>query len=620
MRNITRIGFIISCILFGCQLVAQAQPAGISQSSPDKQLSFYMRINADNGIEYRVKYKEQAIINWSPMGLVLTNRTISSAKTRISKIKKSNTDETFKWLFGENATIRNNYHALMVDLEQDEIHFNIEVRVFNDNLAFRYLLPSQKALSPSRIIKETTAFYFNRPYTVYRHNNESVFSPTPVNELNNYSDFPAVLVSPDLFISVNEANNDSYTKTMIGRGDITNSLAVKFGKDTVDIHGDFHTPWRTLSISSTAIGLCKNSDLLYKLNDPAPAKDYSWIKPGKLIRDMTLTTQGAVDCINFASKMNFQYIMFDAGWYGKGYSAEFDQSSNPRNVVSTIDMNKVTGYGRSKNIGLILYVNYVGLRKYSMDSSFTLYKSWGIKGLKFGFVNGLTQDGIRWLMTAIKKAQDYGFIVDVHDNYKPSGISRTMPALLTQEGVRGNENDPDAFHNTTLPFTRFLCGAADYTFCYRNQNDSFNNTLLSKKLQVSKAQQLALTVIYYSPIQSMLWYGRPADYQLPGEIEFFKYVPTVWDRTLHIKGEMSRYITVARKKDNDWFIGSIANEPYQTDIKLDFLDKGKTYDASIYEDDGKGGIIKSTRQVNANSKLMIDVSPKGGQAVMIRHR
>jgi alpha-glucosidase len=103
-----------------------------------------------------------------------------------------------------------------------------------------------------------------------------------------------------------------------------------------------------------------------------------------------------------------------------------------------------------------------------------------VKGLKFGFVNGLSQDGISWLMKAVKKAQDYGFIINVHDNYKPTGISRTLPAFLTQEGVRGNENNPDAFHNTTLPFTRFLSGAADYTFCYRNQNDSFNNTLLSK--------------------------------------------------------------------------------------------------------------------------------------------
>ena len=184
--------------------------------------------------------------------------------------------------------------------------------------------------------------------------------------------------------------------------------------------------------------------------------------------------------------------------------------------------------------------------------------------------------------------------------------------------MRGNENNPDAFHNTTLPFTRFLSGAADYTFCYRNQNDSFNNTLLSKKLQVSKAQQMALTVIFYSPLQSMLWYGRPADYQIPSEIEFFKYIPTTWDKTIHLKGEIGEYISVARKKGGVWFIGTAAGDkPYSTTIKLDFLDKGKKYTAFVYDDDGKGGVAIRKKEVDHNSVWNIAIAAKGGQAVRI---
>ncbi|MEO7531508.1 MAG: glycoside hydrolase family 97 catalytic domain-containing protein [Sediminibacterium sp.] len=609
--------FLFVCTFFTGALFAQAQA---SQASPDKQLVFFIRTGTDKGVEYKVEYKAKAITEWSSLGLVLTDRTIAASATAFSKIIKTQVDETFDWLFGENATIRNNYYSLTVHCKQaDGILFTIEARVFNNNVAFRYFLPAQKVINPAHIIAENTAFNFDRLYTGYRHNTESVITPTPVNELTVNSDFPLVLSSPGLFISINEAANDNYTKALIGKGEVENSLAIKFSKDTVKINGDFYSPWRTLSIAETAIGLCANSDLLYKLNKPAPAANYSWIKPGKLIRDMTLTTKGATACIDFAAKMNFQYIMFDAGWYGKGYSAEFDQSSNPRNIVPEINMQQVIRYGQSKNIGLVLYVNYVGLKRYDMDSSFTLYKKWGVKGLKFGFVKGLTQEGISWLMGAVKKAQDYGFIIDVHDNYKPTGISRTMPAWLTQEGVRGNENNPDAFHNTTLPFTRFLSGAADYTFCYRNQNDSFNNVLLSKKLQVSKAQQLALTVIYYSPLQSMLWYGRPADYQLPEEIEFFKYVPTVWDKTLYLNGEISQYITVARKKQGIWYMGTaVSDKPYKKNIPLSFLDKGKTYEAFIYEDDGKGGIKKSIKDVNSKSILAIDVLPKGGQAVMIK--
>ena len=616
MKNKLAIYFIYTVLLFACCSFS-AQTSPINLSSPDKKLVFKVRVTVERGVEYTVEYLSKPFINWSPLGLQLADKTLAGAGFTIGKPTYEKIDAMMNWPFGENATIRNQYQGMTIPLQHaDGTKFNLELRMFNDNIAFRYILPGMKG---AKIIKENTGFNFNQSFTVYRHNTESVFTPTSINSLNNPSDFPVVLTSANLNVAINEADNDNYTKAMIGKGDIENSLAIKFGRDTVTITDKFYTPWRTITVAEKAIDLCNNSDLLYKLSKPAPAGNYAWIKPGKLIRDMTLTTKGALDCIDFAAKMDFQYVMFDAGWYGKGYSAEFDQGSNPKNVVATIDMPKVISYGKEKNIGLILYVNYVGLRKYNIDSSFTLYRNWGVKGLKFGFVNGLTQDGISWLMGAVKKAQDYGFIIDVHDNYKPTGISRTIPAWLTQEGVRGNENNPDAFHNTTLPFTRFLSGAADYTFCYRNQNDSFNNTLLSKKLQVSKAQQLALTVIYYSPLQSMLWYGRPADYQLPEEIEFFKYVPSVWDKTLHIKGEISEYITTARKKGNTWFIGTaVSDKPYQSNLSLNFLDKNKKYTATIYEDDGKGGIVKSVKQVTANSILKIDIAGKGGEALMIK--
>jgi alpha-glucosidase len=609
---------ILFCLACLPSLFAQTLDTLISQSSPDKKLVFYFRSNSQSGMEYQVQYQGKEILGWSPLGLALN---MALGKTTIGRIVRSAVNETFPWLFGENSTIQNNYRQLTIQCKQDNgFVFDLTARVFNNNIGFRYELPLQKDKSAFQIVGENTGFNFTGPYTVYRHASESVISPTPINELKTNSDFPVVLASPDLFISINEAANDQYTKAVVGKTGKENSLVVKFNWDTVKVNGAFRSPWRTLSFSNTAIGLCDYSDLLYKLNArPDPSRNYSWIKPGKLIRDVTLTTQGALDCIDFAAKMDFQYIMFDAGWYGKGYAAEHDLSSDPHNVVSNIDMPKVISHGKEKNVGLILYVNYVGLRKHNLDTLFSLYKSWGVKGMKFGFVNGLTRDGITWLIQAVKKAQDYGFIINVHDNYKPTGISRTLPAFLTQEGVRGNENNPDAFHNTTLPFTRFLSGAADYTFCYRNQNDSFNNTLLSKKLQVSKVQQLALTVIFYSPLQSMLWYGKPADYQLPEEIEFFKYVPTTWDKTIHLAGEIGRYITVARKKNNTWFIGTaVSDQLYSTSLDLNFLDKGRTYTAVIYEDNGRGGVNKTIKQVSSQSKLTVNIAAKGGQAIMLK--
>ncbi|GAA4311156.1 hypothetical protein GCM10023143_20110 [Compostibacter hankyongensis] len=314
-------------------------------------------------------------------------------------------------------------------------------------------------------------------------------------------------------------------------------------------------------------------------------------------------------CIDFAAKHNFQYILFDAGWYGK----EFNSISDPTTYIKGLDMPAIIKYGKSRHIGVILYVNYVGLRKY-LDRIIPLYKEWGVAGMKFGFVDGMTQEGISWLASAVRKATDAGFIIDVHDNYKPTGLSRKYPAWLTQEGVRGDENGPDAFHTTTLPFTRFLAGPADFTFCYPNATNSF-----SKNLKVSMAHQLALTVIYFSPLQSMFWYGKPEDYTNEKEIEFFKYVPTVWDESHYLAGEIGKYISVARRKGNVWFVGNAAGlEDWDGAIKLDFLKANIIYEAAIYEDDGKGGIGKRIIQVKKGEDLPINIRAKCGQAIIMR--
>jgi alpha-glucosidase len=609
------------CCFFCTGAFAEKADTVFQLASPDTQLVYQVKVAKQSSLLYRVVYRKKEIIRWSPLGLVLESESLPGNEVTVRHVMRSAKNEMIPWLFGENDSIRNNYREMKLDVAQPNGRsFNIVARIFKGSIAFRYEIPATLDRKGYRIINETTGFNFTGSYLAYQHTTESVISPVTIPELKKSSDFPLVLASPGLFVSINEARNNAYTKAVITKSATTdNGVRIHFLKDTVQTDHGFVSPWRTISIATTATGLCDNSALLYQLNDPPPSGlKTDWIKPGKLIREMTLTTAGAIACIDFAAKMNLQYIMFDAGWYGKGYAAEHSPDSDPLKVVPEIDLPRVVSYGKQKNIGLIVYVNYVGLRKNNLDTLFTLYRNWGIKGLKFGFVDGLSQHGILWLMQAVKKATDYGFIVDVHDNYKPTGISRTIPGWLTQEGVRGNENNPDAFHNTTLPFTRFLSGAADYTFCYRNQNDSFNNTLLSKKLQVSQAQQLALTVIFYSPLQSVFWYGRPADYRNAQDIEFFKYVPTVWNKTIHLKGAIGKYVVTARKSGEDWFIGAAAGaEAYQTELSLDFLSKGKTYTAYMYTDDGQGGIAKTERTVNRYSTIKVNIAGRGGEAVRI---
>ena len=573
--------------------------------SPDGKT--YMHIFTKNGeLSYSISFNRKEIISPSPLGLEV-NGYNSGTKVNVKSADKGFHSERISWTIGENSIIDNTYNELILGCESGPYTYNLKVRVFNGSVAFKYVFPAQKGLEKATINKENTAFRISDSALIYQYHHESVFTPTNVDTLNKTCDFPATLKSRNFYLSIGEADNRNYTKAELEKGSGDNSLSVVFVRDKeVTFDTGFETPWRTVSISKSAIGLHQFSELFLKLTPPSDT-DLSKVVPGKLIRAQ-LNTQSGLDCIDLAKRMNFKYIMFDGSWYGPDRMV----SSDPTVPIAAIDMPKVLEYARQNDIGVILYLDYVGLRLY-LDKALPVYKQWGIAGLKFGFVDGFSQKGLAWLNDAIKKVNDNGFILNIHDNYKPTGLSRAYPYLLTQEGIRGDENSPDAFHTTTLPYTRFLAGAADFTFCFPNPVNSY-----SKNIKVSKAQQLALTVVYFSPLQAIFWYGRPKDYTNFDEIEFFKYVPTVWDETRYLAGEIGENISVARRKGTTWFIGNAAGlNAWKTNLKLDFLDKGKSYKATFYEDGSNGQIVKRVSRLKRGYKLMIDLKMKGGQAIMI---
>lgn len=581
-------------------------------ASPDKLTTFEVRTN-DGMLMGRMFFAGEVVTKWSRLG-VQTGKGITYDDIIINSKSERSNREQFAWPLGENDTISNNYNEARFVCKSGAEDLILLTRVYNGSVAFRYELPNKDS-SITNIKEEYTSFNFNDPFQIYQYNGESVFTRKVVDSMNTAGryrqscDMPATLTNGKMYISIGEACNVNYTKTELAHGDKENTLKVYLRQNPlVNVSGEFISPWRTISVTKTAIGLHEFSQLNLKLNPPPANGVPAWVKPGKLIRAQ-LKTQSGLDCIDFAAKHNFQYIMFDAGWYG----AEFRSSSDPAKVITEIDMPKVIQYGKEKGIGVILYVNYVGL-KAKLDTILPLYKQWGVAGLKFGFVDGLTQGGLTWLSAAIKKVNEAGFILDIHDNYKPTGLSRTYPALLTQEGIRGNENSPDAFHTTVLPFTRFLAGPADYTFCYPNAKNRFTKNLL-----VSMGQQLALTVIYFSPLQAMFWYGIPTDYTNEDEIEFFKHVPTVWNESHYLAGDIGKGISVARRSGNTWFIGNAAGlNDWNTTIKLDFLQKGKIYTATIYEDDDTlKSIRKRTITVKRGDTLTVSLKGKTGQAILI---
>lgn len=596
--------WLLPLLLLGYGLSARAQEKKTYQlTSPDQQTRLEIAVDAQGTLQYRASYAGQPVVAWSRLGVDLSGQ-VAGTSTVVRQATPTAVNTSFAWPLGENETIKNQYQQLDLALQSASLPFHLLARVYDGSVAFRYVLPPQAGV----INRENTEFNLTDSYTIYQYHHESVFTPVRVDSLATTCDFPATLTNGKLYLSVGEAANDGYTKAELKKGAPPHSLAVAFVHDKqVSTTGAFQTPWRTISFARTAIGLHQCSELNLKLNPAAAAGVPAGLQPGKVIRAQ-LNTQSGLDCVTFAARHHFQYVLFDAGWYGP----ERALTSDPAVAIAAIDLPKVIAYGKEHGIGVILYVNYVGLQHH-IDTILPLYKQWGISGLKFGFVDGFSQPGLTWLAGAIKKVNDAGLLLNIHDNYKPTGLSRTYPALLTQEGIRGDENSPDAFHTTTLPFTRFLAGPADFTFCYPNPTHSFG-----KNLKVSKAQQLALTVVYFSPLQAIFWYGQPNDYTNEAEIEFFTYVPTVWSETQYLAGDIGQNISVARRHGQTWFVGSAAGpQDWRGQVKLDFLAKGQRYTATVYEDDGQGSLAKRTLTVKKGDAVACALKAAGGQAIML---
>jgi alpha-glucosidase len=383
------------------------------------------------------------------------------------------------------------------------------------------------------------------------------------------------------------------------------------------------SPWRVIMVAERPADLIEHNDIFLNLNPPCQIADPSWIKPGKVMREVTLSTAGAKACIDFCSRHNIEYVEFDAGWYGYEYSKESDASQvnvDPqRNPNRDLDLQEALAYAKENGVGVILYVNHRALEK-QMDQIFPLYQSWGVAGLKFGFVHVGSHKWTSWVHDAVAKAAHYHLMVDIHDEYRPTGFSRTFPNLLTQEGIYGNECMPDADNNTIVPFTRFLAGAADYTICYYHQSGIKN----VKGIKTTSSHQLALSVIYYSPFQFVFWYDKPGDYQGEPEVAFFEHLPTVWDDSKVVGGEIGQYVVMARRKNDGWFVGAITNNSGRTlDIPLTFLDKEKTYQATLYSDGGeqiktRTHVKIDKRRVKANTIIKADLQPSGGLAIELQ--
>jgi alpha-glucosidase len=604
----------------------------IIMESPDRNYQFILNDN-EGKLYYCLNWHKISVIKSSLLGINANVEWLENLS--IEDIKSYQCDTVWHPVYGERSEITDRYNAWEIhirrNLTNDKMIF--DVRVYNEGIAFRYRFPGNQYLKITAEYTEYSLPEGTRAYFTARA--QAPYLYLPLERWPDESERPLLLTLPgNVYVCLAEAQVIDYVRTKFKLSVEKKNTILSSMYGPVEDIAPYFTPWRVVMCADNPCRIPENNDLFLNLNSLCKIKDVSWIKPGKVMREVTLTTGGGKALVDFAVKRHLQYIHFDAGWYGYEYDKSSDAtkiSLDPRRNPNkdALNLKEVVDYAKERGIGVILYVNQRALQN-QLDEILPLYKSWGIKGIKFGFVQVGSQVWTKWMHEAVKKCAEYGLMVDIHDEYRPTGFCRTFPNLMTQEGIYGNEEFPDATHNATLPFTRFVAGAADYTICYYRQN--FGKTELdkenyglprSKTIKTTSAHQLALSVVYYSPLQYLYWYDKPSDSQDEFELKFFDDVYTSWDDTKVLQGEVGKYTAIMRRKGEEWFVGAITNnEPRHMNIDLNFLPKNRNYLAEIYTD---GDSLIKTRtkvrvskyRVNSSQVLEFDLKPSGGFAIRV---
>jgi len=645
-RGMLRVGFVLLMMIMMQTIAAkEVIPETAHQlTSPDGAyvVDLYQTIDGrgKKQLFYRVMYKGKQTILESELGVLIENQLFESAlavpnddseiwgeNLRFTGVRRDSADTVWKPVYGEYAAIRDNYNELTLHFSKGEqerpsyltegydknkgYFMDVVVRAYNEGVAFRYHFPEPSNGLFLHIVGEQTQFAMPEGTKAYYERwAQGPYTLLPLEGWNGESERPLTMVLPNgLSVALTEAQMTDYVRMKPGlHPEKKNTLQVML-YSSVDVIPAYSTPWRVIMAAEKPTELIANNTLILNLNPENKLNDVSWIKPGKVIRVTRLTQADALKYIDFAAERGLDYVHFDAGWYGP----EMRMSSSALKVSSSrdLDIPEVVRYAAQKGIGLWVYVNQRALYQ-ELDSILPLYQKWGIKGIKFGFVQVGNQYWTNWLHQAIISCARHELMVDIHDEYRPTGFSRTYPNLMTMEGIKGNEEFPDATHNTLLPFTRFVAGAADYTICYYD-----------KRIKTTHAHQLALSVVYYSPIQYLFWYDNPSHYEGEPEVDFFKQLKTVWDDTKVLTGEIGSHIAMARRSGDEWFVGAITNnEPGVVQFKTDFLEAEKPYLATFYTDDDTQPTktkVKVTRLiVDASSNVKMKLKASGGCAVHLK--
>lgn len=638
-----------------------------SVKSPDGLIT--LKVTAGTNLTWSVDHETTSVITPSEISLTLADGKVLGRNMRIQgkpAVKEVNTK--FATPLYKKAEVIDHYNQLMINTRDN---YGIEFRVYNDGAAYRLVTTMKGEIT---VLDEEVNFNFANDYKVFvpyvndmrdgerwTYSFESFYSEVKLSEMVNDS-IAIVPLLVDLGngkkAAIMEGGLEDYAgmflkiNTQTRRGLLAefagyplaghfgghnnyNFVATQRAEYIAKSDGKRTFPWKAIVISRKDVELA-NNDMAQKLAAPSRIADVSWIKPGKVAwdwwNDMNLTgvdfkvgqnTESYKYFIDFAAANKLEYIIIDGGWSEGGL----------RNVIPGLDIQQVVDYGNSKNVGVILWASWADCDK-ECKEVFPYYAKIGVKGFKVDFFDADDQKMIKSLFEITKVAADNKLVLD-HHGMKATGIQRTYPNVLNFEGVKGLENfkwaavvngrivDDAPRYDVTIPYIRMLAGPMDYTPGAMNNANRYNYRSINSTpmSQGTRVHQMAMYTIFEAPLQMLS--DSPTAYMKEQECtDFIAKVPTVFDKTSVLDGQVAEYVLMAREKDGVWYVGAMTNWNAR-DITVDFSFLGSgTWEMDMFRDgvnsDRNGADYKrEVKPVSSSSKETYRMYPGGGWTARI---
>lgn len=636
-------------------------------TSPDGQLK--VTVSAGNQLTWSIDHGTTAVLTPSPISLTLENGKTLGSQPKVTKVLRKSIDTQFATPFYKKATVQDEYNEMTLRMKDD---YSVVVRAYNDGAAYRLLL---RGKGSKKITDEASVFTFARDYDAfvpyvndlrdsaypYSFSFESYYDESPISKM--YTDslaiVPLLVKLPDgKKALIMEGDLEGYPGMFLVKGAASNSIEARFAPVPLsekiggfselnliptstapyiaEVNGEAKLPWRAVAVSTDDRQLA-NNDMAQRLASPSRLTDTSWIQPGKVAWDWWnnwniigvdfpagINTPTYKHYIDFASENNLEYIIVDEGW----------SKESLMDPIAEINIPELVRYGKEKNVKVILWARWRDVDK-EKATALPYYADLGIAGFKVDFFDRDDQRVIESITEIADIAAQNHLLLDLH-GMKATGIQRTYPNVVNFEGVKGLENykwlpvvdgkpGVDVMrYDVTAPFIRMAAGPMDYTpgamtNAAAGNYRSINDTPMSFG---TRAHQIAMYVVYEAPLQMLA--DSPDAYRAnPESLEFIAAIPTTFDQTEVIAGELGEYVAIARRKGNTWYIGALTSgTPRDLQIPLSFLTPGVTYDAVIMSDGvnaSRNGADcrRSTEKVTSVTTLDAILTSGGGWSAIL---